>query len=375
MGRNILCFCGLIFRSFRAIIGHPIIFCRKGAITLYSPSYAWARVLMYLENSLSKEAVSAWLDDAEVIELTEERLVVHSPSDFRRQIIRDRCAVYITEALQEILRRKVKLEVWGDAELKAYKEIQKQKSVYSNSLFTFENIISGASNEFAVRAARAVAEEPGRKLYNPLFLYGPTGVGKTHLLFAVADLATKLYPNKNIVYMQADGFTAELISAIVNGTTVEFREKYGKADIFLMDDIQFIAGKEATQEEFFRCFNALYEHGKQIIITADRPPMEMATLEERLRSRFCSGISVEIAPPEEDICYRIAEQKAVQYTLPLSEDVLRHIAQTTKQNVHLIEGALKKLRAAQELTGTTLTLENVQKLLKDLRSNIENAPH
>ncbi len=341
---------------------------------MYSPSYTWAKVLMYLESRLSEVTVSAWMDDAEVIELTEERLVIYSPSDFRQQIIRDRCAPYITEALLEILQRKVKLEVWGDSELRAYRDLQKKEAVYSNPLFTFENYIAGSSNELAAKVARAAAEEPGRELYNPLFLYGPPGVGKTHLLYAVVDLAMKLHPDKNIVYLRADSFTNELISAILNGTTAEFKKKYRRADIFLMDDIQFIAGKEATQEEFFHCFNELYEHGKQIIITADRPPLEMATLEDRLRSRFGSGILVGITPPEEETRYRIAVQKAAQYKLPLSEAVLRHIAQSVTENVRLVEGELKKLRAVHELTGMALTLENVQKLLEDIRSERSNQP-
>lgn len=215
---------------------------------MYSPSYTWAKVLMYLESRLSEVTVSAWMDDAEVIELTEERLVIYSPSDFRQQIIRDRCAPYITEALLEILQRKVKLEVWGDTELRAYRDLQKKEAVYSNPLFTFENYIAGSSNELAAKVARAAAEEPGRELYNPLFLYGPPGVGKTHLLYAVVDLAMKLHPDKNIVYLRADSFTNELISAILNGTTAEFKKKYRRADIFLMDDIQFIAGKEAGSD-------------------------------------------------------------------------------------------------------------------------------
>lgn len=333
---------------------------------MYAPSYVWGKILMRLEQQLSEVTVSAWLDDTEVVGLFDNTLVIYSPTDFRQQIIRDRCAPYIIDVLRELLSPDAKLEVWGEAEMRAHKGEKKEKLLQSNPQFTFDNFVAGDSNQLAMKVAKAAAEQPGHEVYNPLFVYGPPGVGKTHLLYAMVNEIVNSFPDLNVVYIRADQFTTELVKAIQSGKTHDFKQKYRKADALLVDDIQFISGKESTQEEFFHTFNELFEHKKQIVMTADRPPSEMATLEDRLRSRFGAGIMIGIDPPDYETRLAITQKKAKQYRLELSEDCLVYIAKTFQDNVRRIEGALKKLRALHALGGVPLTKENVAKFLKDM---------
>ena len=265
---------------------------------MYASAYVWAKVLMYLEERLGSVTVSAWFDDAEVVELNEENLILYSPSEFRQEIIRRRCTDYIQDALKEIFNSDAKLLVFGDQEMSARKSRgANNHSMDFNPQFTFDNFVVGPSNRFAHSAAIAVSKTPGQ-VYNPLFLYGPPGVGKTHLLYAIANGIRKQNPTANIVYIKGDQFTNELIDAIKTGKNIEFRSKYREADLFLVDDIQFIAGKESTQEEFFHTFNKLYEEHKQIVLTSDRKPDDMPTLEDRLKSRFQWGLIADINPPD-----------------------------------------------------------------------------
>jgi len=261
---------------------------------MYSSAYVWAKVLSHMEERLGAVTVSAWFDDAEVVELTEEKLIIYTPSDFRLDMIRRRCTAYIQDALKEIFNSDAKLEVFGDEELKEYRNKDKSPvSMDFNPQFSFDNFVVGGSNRFAHGAAIAVTNHPG-EVYNPLFIYGPPGVGKTHLLYAIANGIRKSKPDANIVYIKGDQFTNELIAAIQRGKNIEFRNKYREADLFLIDDIQFIAGKDSTQEEFFHTFNKLYEEHKQIVMTSDRKPSDMLTLEDRLRTRFEWGLLASI---------------------------------------------------------------------------------
>ena len=265
---------------------------------MYSSDYVWAKVLNYLEEQLTSTVISAWFDDAQVVELTEEKLVLYSPSQLRRETISRRYASYIQDALKEIFDSSAKLEVMGDRELETLKEKDKiATSMDFNPQFSFDNFVVGPSNRFAHGAAMAVTNHPGQ-VYNPLFIYGPPGIGKTHLLYAIANGIRKTNPNINIVYIKGDQFTNELIAAIGSGKNIEFRSKYREADLFLIDDIQFIAGKDSTQEEFFHTFNALYEEHKQIVMTSDRKPSDMLTLEDRLRTRFEWGLLASIEAPD-----------------------------------------------------------------------------
>ena len=333
---------------------------------MISSAYVWAKILSYMEERLTAVTVSAWLDDAEVVELNEEHLILYSPSEFRRELIVRRCTEYIHDALKEIFQSDAKLIVFGDQELNAFRQKGKPSSSMDfNPQFTFDNFIVGPSNRFAHSAAIAVSKTPGQ-VYNPLFLYGPPGVGKTHLLYAIANGIRKQNPEANIVYIKGDQFTIELIEAIKNGKNIEFRSKYREADLFLIDDVQFIAGKEATQEEFFHTFNKLYEEHKQIVMTSDRKPSDMLTLEERLKSRFEWGLMADIQPPDYETRMAILKNKANSLGLSLSDDVCNYIAINITNNVRQIEGTVKKILAYRDLNNMPMDLHNISRAIDDM---------
>ena len=340
---------------------------------MYSSAYVWAKVLSHMEERLGAVTISAWFDDAEVVELNEEHLILYSTSDFRREIIRRRCTDYIQDALKEIFNSDAKLLVFGDEELNTYRSKGKNSSSMDfNPQFSFDSFVVGPSNRFAHGAAIAVTNNPGA-VYNPLFIYGPPGVGKTHLLYAIANGIRKKNPAANIVYIKGDQFTNELIAAIQSGKNIEFRSKYREADLFLIDDIQFIAGKESTQEEFFHTFNKLYEENKQIVMTSDRKPSDMVTLEDRLRTRFEWGLLADIQPPDYETRMAIIKNKATSLALNLHDDVCNYIANNVTNNVRQIEGTVKKLRAYVDLNGMELTLENVTRAIADMFKSEGNA--
>ncbi len=340
---------------------------------MYSSAYVWAKVLGYLEDNLTSVTVSASLDDAEVVELTDEHLILYSSSDLRRDIIRRRFTDPIQDALKEIFNSSAKLIVFGDEEMESYRSKGKVKSSPDfNPQFTFDKFVIGPSNEFTYNASLAVAKNPG-ETFNPLFIYGPPGVGKTHLLYAIANHVRANNPNANIVNIKGEQFTNELISAIKSGNNVHFRTKYREADLFLIDDIQFIAGKDSTQEEFFHTFNALHESQKQIVMTSDRKPSDMPTLEDRLRSRFESGLLSSISAPDYETRMAIIKTKANSLGLELPDDVCNYIAINVTNNVRQIEGTVKKIMAYRDLNNMPLDLPNVSRAINDMFKSEGNA--
>ena len=233
--------------------------------------------------------------------------------------------------------------------------------------YTFAKFVVGSSNKFAYAAAKAVADEPGKpKGYNPLFIYGDSGLGKTHLLYAIAHAIHERFPDYRIVYIKGDAFTNELVTAIREGKNQEFRDKYRSCDVFLMDDVQFIAGRESSQEEMFHTFNALYESGRQIVFTADRPPKEMLRLDERLKTRFEWGLPVDVQPPDYETRVAIIKNKAIRRGMNLPDPVLGYIAENITANVRQIEGTVNKILAFQELMGEQVDVETVTRAVRDM---------
>ena len=333
---------------------------------MYASSYVWAKVLTHMENLLTPAVISTWFDDAEVVELTEQKLVLCSPSEFRRDIIERRCIPYIQDAMQELFQMDVQVEVLLKDQLDAYlNRNRKPQFIEYSPQFTFDRFIVGPSNRFAHAAAIAVANKPA-EAYNPLFIYGPSGLGKTHLLYAIAGEINAHHPDFNIIYIKGDQFTNELIQALQEGRNQEFRNKYRNADLFLVDDIQFIAGKDSTQEEFFHTFNNLYENHKQIVLTSDRPPSELLRLEDRLKTRFEWGLIADINPPDYETRMAIIRNKSKSLGLDMPDDVASYIADNITTNIRQIEGTVKKIKAYWELTGMEINVTNVSRAIKDM---------
>ena len=333
----------------------------------------WQEVLRLLRNELTPTAINTWFSDCEPVDLEECRLVIRTPSDFKRNIIASRFASSIKAALTDIFSCEFDLLILvGD------EEYEKEGDVGSDEFpemagYTFENFIVGSSNKFAHAAAIAVAENPGKN-YNPLFIYGNSGLGKTRLLMAIGHYIREHFPEKKISYIKGDDFTNELVKAIKEGKTADFRDKYRTADLFLVDDIQFIAGKQSTQVEFFHTFNYIYEAGHQIVITSDRPPMEMSLLDDRLRTRFEGGLMADIAPPDLETRMAIARNKATRLGLILPDDVIQYIASKITVNVRQLEGVIKRLTAYKDILNTEITKEAVDRAIEDVARKDPDIP-
>lgn len=336
----------------------------------------WSTVLDMLSSKLTSVAIATWFNDCQCIDITESQFVIYTPVKFKKKIIDSRFSSIIKESLYEIFASDFEIIILDDEELSAYKK----KNTYTdeefpdNEEYTFENFIVGSSNKFAHAAAMAVAEGQTNK-FNPLFIYGPSGLGKTHLLYAIRHVVRKTHPDYNIVYVKGDDFTNELIMAIQAGKNIEFREKYRNADLFLIDDIQFIAGKTATQEEFFHTFNSLYQLNRQIVFTSDRPPNEIMRLTDRLKTRFESGLLADIQPPDYETRVAIINNKAMQLGIILPEEIINYIAENMTSNVRQIEGAVKKIKAYKDIMDEPITVATVSKIIKDMfREKTEYLP-
>lgn len=239
--------------------------------------------------------------------------------------------------------------------------------------YTFDTFIVGSSNRFAHAASVAVAENPGGA-YNPLFIYGPSGMGKTHLLFAIQNSVQKKYPDKKVKYIKGDQFTNELIEAIGKGKQNEFHQKYRYIDVLMVDDVQFIGGKDQTQEEFFHTFNTLHQEHKQIVLTSDRPPREIQTLENRLRSRFEMGLLADIQPPEYETRIAIIKRKAKQCNMEISDEIAEFIAERLKSNIRQLEGVVKRINATYQLEKENPSITMAQNAIRDVMNDVQPIP-
>ncbi len=325
----------------------------------------WDKILDILSRQLTPTAMETWFQDTVPVELDDCRLVLCASSEFKQGIIQKRFADRIQAALYDLFATDFEVMVITEDELSELPGPRAENSLPEMAGYTFDHFIVGNSNRFAHAAAVAVAENPG-KIYNPLFIYGNSGLGKTHLLLAIGNAINEREPHKQIVYIKGDEFTNQLVRAIKNGTTEDFHNKYRNVDLFLVDDIQFIAGKQQTQNEFFHTFNSIYEAGNQIVITSDRPPLEMATLDDRLRTRFEWGLMADIQPPDLETRMAITRNKAAQLGLMLSDDAVVYIAGNITSNIRRLEGVIKKLTAYKEILNEVITIDSVKRAIKDV---------
>ena len=326
----------------------------------------WDKVIEILSNQLTPTAINTWFSDCTPVDIEDCRLVLHTTTEFKRNIINSRFSESIKAVLSDIFACDFDLLVLAGDEVNDF-ELKKKSE---NSLpemdgYTFDNFIVGSSNKFAHAAAIAVAENPG-KAYNPLFIYGNSGLGKTHLLLAIGQEIHSRSPEKSISYIKGDEFTNQMVKSLRENKAEEFRTKYRNVSLFLVDDIQFIAGKQGTQEEFFHTFNNIYEAGNQIVITSDRPPMEMAQLDDRLRTRFEWGLMADIQPPDLETRMAITRNKAAQLGLILSDDAVEYIATNITSNIRQLEGVIKRLTAYKEILDDVITIDSVKRAIKDV---------
>ncbi len=326
----------------------------------------WKSILDELSGQLTPTAINTWFSDCVPIELGERRLVIQTTTDFKRNIILQRFSETIKNALTDLFSCDMDLLILVGDEILDYQNENAVDDTLPEALaYTFDRFIVGSSNKYAHAAAIAVAEKPGMT-YNPLFIYGNSGLGKTHLLLAIGQSIREKDPSVNIGYVKGDEFTNQMIKAIREGTTEDFRTRYRKVDLFLVDDIQFISGKIGVQEEFFHTFNSIFEAGHQIVITSDRPPMEMMKLEDRLRTRFEGGLMVDIQPPDLETRMAIIRNKGQALGLILPNDVVDYIAENITSNVRQIEGVIHRLTAYKDIMEENITIESVKRAIKDV---------
>ena len=336
---------------------------------------AWNIICEYCRQNLTEVAYKTWISKIEPVRLdfAEGKAILMVPAEFHRQTLTRGYMQLLNDAFTSVFGEGIQICFTIPDEIVTQEPEQTDISVDADYEFTFQSFIVGSSNKFAHAASLAVAANPGGS-YNPLFIYGNSGLGKTHLLYAIRNEIHRTNPEKTIVYVKGDDFTNELIEAIRLNAASEFRNKYRKSDVLLVDDIQFIGGKESTQEEFFHTFNTLYEAKSQIVLTSDRPPKEIKTLEDRLKSRFESGLIADIQPPDFETRIAIIKRKAELLEMNLPDDVIEYIANRLKTNIRQLEGVVKKLKAQSQLYGEKVTINVAQKTISDILNNDQPPP-
>ena len=339
---------------------------------------SWEEALRSLEKKISKHSYDTWLKSLKPLGFDENKIIIEVPNHFSRGWLNDRYAPIIKNALINVLKQDVEVQFLLSSEIQSIKPQSSKKDrervseftsiSHLNHKYTFDSFVVGNSNRFAHAACLAVAELPS-KAYNPLFIYGGVGLGKTHLMHAIGHYTLQHSAGIKVNYVSSEKFTNELINSIRDDKAVEFRNKYRNMDILLVDDIQFLAGKERTQEEFFHTFNTLYEANKQIIISSDRPPKDIPTLEDRLRSRFEWGLIADIQPPDLETRVAILRKKAEQEKIQVDDEILLFIAQRIQSNIRELEGALIRILAYSTLNNNRLDIDIADEALKDIISN------
>ena len=332
----------------------------------------WDNVLQQLKKELSETTIATWFDELEAVEIRGNTFVLHCSNDFKKGYIESLFLKNIKGSLRELFSMDFEVEILDDAAFTDYNgdTAHRNNDRFTYAEFTFDSFVVGPSNKLAYAASVSVAEHPAKN-YNPLLIYGDSGLGKTHLIYAIANVIRKNDPLAKIAYVKGDDLTNELVDAIREGKTNEMREKYRQADLLLVDDVQFIAGKKQTQEEFFHTFNTLYESGRQIVLTSDRPPSEMMQLEDRLRTRFEWGLLVDVAPPDFETRLAIVKNKAALLGMELPDKISAYIAENVTANVRQLEGTINKILAYKDLLGNDADEETVTRAMQDIlkRSN------
>lgn len=334
----------------------------------------WAEAATLIKAELPEVSYNTWIDPLIALSVEDNKLWLQVPSEFNIGIIKSRYKDLIRNAVKTVSNRSLDIELTLNEPKKAGAEEGRDKDapMYSSILnpkYTFETFVKGSGNQLAHAASLAVAESPA-SAYNPLFIYGGVGLGKTHLMHAIGHYIVQQNQNAQVLYTSSEKFTNELINAIKDDKNEEFRNKFRNIDVLLIDDIQFIGGKERTQQEFFHTFNALYEANKQIVISSDKPPKEIPTLEERLRSRFEWGLTADIQAPDVETRIAILRKKSQMERYDIPNEVLGYIAENIDSNIRELEGALNRIIAYSSLTGSVITLELAQECLKQIISGI-----
>ncbi len=346
----------------------------------------WEKTLNIIKGEMSEVSFNTWIKSCEPLSISSTTIKISVPNAFTQDILEKRYKDLVVNSIEaacskvynvdflvasDIQEVEEKEEKNSKADDKSSVNVNDEMSSTLNPKYTFDSFVIGNSNRFAHAASLAVAEAPA-KAYNPLFIYGGVGLGKTHLMHAIGHYALQNNSNAKVVYVSSEKFTNELINAIRDDRNEEFRNKYRNVDILLIDDVQFIAGKERTQEEFFHTFNELHDANKQIILSSDRPPKEIPTLEDRLRSRFEWGLIADIQPPDFETRMAILKKKADVEKLNVANEVMVYIATKIKSNIRELEGALIRIVAYSSLTNRPITVELASEALKDIISNKQN---
>ena len=332
----------------------------------------WDNVLTQLKGELSETTIATWFDELEAVDIQGNTFILHCANDFKKGYIESLFLKNIKASLHDIFSTDFEVRILDDQDFDEFngKSPKKQSDRFTSDEFTFDTFVVGPSNKLAYAASVAVAEHPAQN-YNPLLIYGDSGLGKTHLLYAIANVIRKNDPRSKIVYIKGDDFINEFIELIRAGRGNEFRAKYREADLLLVDDVQFVAGKEQVQNEFFHTFNTLYESGRQIVLTSDRPPSEMTLLDDRLRTRFEWGLLVDVAPPDFETRVAIVKNKAALLGMELPDKISFYIAENVTANVRQLEGTINKILAYKDLLGNDADEETVTRAMQDIlkRSN------
>jgi chromosomal replication initiator protein len=336
----------------------------------------WNEALKLIKVELTEVSFNTWLKTINPLMIAEDRIILAAPNEFTKGILEGRYLNLIKNAIKQVTNKEYNIQFTipgEDLSINVGQSLTSNNSTFNqrsqlNPKYTFDTFVIGNSNRFAHAASLAVAEAPAQA-YNPLFIYGGVGLGKTHLMHAIGHYILNQTPNAKVVYVSSEKFTNELINSIRDDRNNQFRNKYRNVDVLLIDDIQFIAGKESTQEEFFHTFNALHEANKQIVISSDRPPKEIPTLEDRLRSRFEWGLIADIQPPDLETRIAILKKKAKVENIDVPDDVMQYIASKIQSNIRELEGALIRIVAYSSLTNKKITLELAEEALKDIISS------